>query len=119
MQEQNYRKGKPMKPIFAANMAAYSDAWRGRGVSYADQAKRCNLSKGQFSEMRSGKVHSPGVWTALRIAEGLGVTVDDLLTDRPSVREKVCQSIFSGNNRPVCDAYALGAKITQNDEAGQ
>ena len=107
-----------MKPIFAANMSAYSDAWRGRGVSYADQAKRCNLNKGQFSEMRSGKVHSPGVWTALRIAEGLGVTVDDLLTDRISRREEVCRLIFEGRHRPVEGAFGLGGQITRNDGEG-
>jgi len=100
-----------MKPIFAANMAAYSDAWRGRGVSYSDQAKRCNLNKGQFSEMRSGKVHSPGVWTAVRIAEGLGVTVDDLVTDRPGVREAACRRIFEGKS-----SYRGPVQITRNDE---
>jgi len=87
-----------MKPIFAVNVTAYSDAWRGRGVSFSDQAKRCNMNKGQFSEMRSGKYHNPGIWTALRVADGLGVTVDDLLTDRPSIREAVCQRIFTGKS---------------------
>jgi transcriptional regulator with XRE-family HTH domain len=86
------------KPIFAVNMTAYSDAWRGRGVTFSEQAKRCNLNKGQFSEMRTGKYHSPGVWTALRVAEGLGVTVDELLTDRPAVREEVCRRIFSAGS---------------------
>jgi hypothetical protein len=84
------------KPIIAANVTAYSDAWRGRGVSYTDQAKRCNMPKGQFSEMRGGKHPSPSVWTALRLAEGLQVTVDELLTDRPDVRHSVCRRIFDG-----------------------
>jgi transcriptional regulator with XRE-family HTH domain len=84
-------------PIFAANMRAYSDAWRGRGVTFAEQAKRCHMNKGQFSEMRSGKFGNPGVWTALRVAEGLGVKVDDLLTDRPDRRKEVSEAIFRGD----------------------
>ena len=98
-----------IKPIFAANLTAYSDAWRGRGVTFAEQAKRCKMPKGQFSEMRSGKYHSPGVWTALRIAEGLGVTVDDLLTDRPLRREAVAQGIFVGKSQPVQITRNAGA----------
>jgi hypothetical protein len=85
-----------MKPIFAVNVTAYSDAWRGRGVSFSDQATRCNLTKGQFSEMRSGKVTAPSVWTALRIAEGLCVSVDELITDRPSIRDAACIRIYTG-----------------------
>ena len=84
--------------IFAANLRAYSDAWRGRGVTFAEQAKRCNMNKGQFSEMRSGKFSSPGVWTALRLAEGLGVTIDDLVTDRPERRQQVATRIFGGTS---------------------
>lgn len=87
-----------IKPIFAVNVTAYSDAWRGRGVTFSDQAKRCNMNKGQFSEVRSGKHPNPGVWTALRVAEGLGVSVDDLITDRPSVREAACRRIFEGKH---------------------
>ena len=83
-----------LKPIFAANVTAYSDAWRGKGVSYTDQAKRCNMPKGQFSEMRKGKYPSPGIWTALRIAEGLRVSMDELITDRPDVRQWACRRIF-------------------------
>ena len=90
-----------MKPIFAANVTAYSDAWRGRGVSFQEQAKRCNMSKGQFSDMRAGKIHSPGIWTALRMAEGLGVSMDDLVTDRPSVRESAVRRIFEGKSSRV------------------
>lgn len=88
-----------MKPIFAVNMTAYSDAWRGRGVNFSKQADRCNLNKGQFSEMRSGKINSPSVWTALRIAEGLGVSVDELITDRPSIRDAACLRIYTGKTR--------------------
>lgn len=82
------------KPIFAANVAAYSDAWRGRGVNFSEQAKRCNMPKGQFSEMRSGKYPSPSVWTALKIAVGLGVALDELVTDKPLVRDAVARRIF-------------------------
>lgn len=87
-----------IKPIFAANVTAYADAWRGRGVNFTQQAARCNMPKGQFSDMRSGKYPSPSVWTALRMADGLGVSVDDLLTDRPSVREAACRRIFEGKH---------------------
>lgn len=87
-----------MKPLFAVNVTAYSDAWRGRGVTFSEQAKRCSMNKGMFSEARSGKYTSPGVWTALRIAEGLRVTVDELLTDRPEVREAARQRIFKGGD---------------------
>lgn len=85
-----------LTPIFAANLRAYSDAMKGRGVTHTEQAKRCNMGKPAFSELRSGHVHSPSVWTALRLAEMLGVTVDDLLTDRPDRRAAVAQRIFSG-----------------------
>ena len=85
-------------PIFAANVRAYSDAWRGRGVSFTELAKRCNMAKSHLSDMRAGKVPSPSVWTALRLAEGMGVTVDDLVTDRPTRRQAVCQNIFNGVN---------------------
>lgn len=85
-----------LKPIFAANVTAYSDAWRGKGVSYTDQAKRCNMSKGQFSEMRNGRFPSPGIWTALRIAEGLRVSMDEIVTDRPDIRQAACRRIFEG-----------------------
>jgi len=88
-----------MKPLFSANITAYSDAWRGRGVNFSELAQRCNVSKSQFSEYRNGKRHNPGVWTALNLAEGLGVTIDALVTDRPSVREDFCRRIFEG--RPV------------------
>jgi transcriptional regulator with XRE-family HTH domain len=95
MQEQNAGANMQITPIFAANMRAYSDALKGRGITFARQAARCNMNKGQFSEMRNGKMPNPGVWTALRVAEGLGVTVDDLLTDRPDRRQRVASEIFS------------------------
>jgi transcriptional regulator with XRE-family HTH domain len=84
------------KPIIAANVTAYSDAWRGRGVSFTDQAERCNMPKGQFSEMRKGKYPSPSVWTVLRLSEGLGVSLDELVTDRPEIRQAACRRIFEG-----------------------
>ena len=83
-------------PIFAVNTVAYSDAWKGRGVTLTDLAKRCNMSKGQLSNLRSGRMPSPSVWTALRLADGLGVTIDDLVTDRPDRREAVRRRIFEG-----------------------
>jgi len=83
-----------MKPIFAANVTAYSDAWRGRGVTFSEQAKRCNMSKGQFSDMRAGKIHSPSVWTALRMAEAFTVSMDELVTDRPEIRQAATRRIF-------------------------
>jgi transcriptional regulator with XRE-family HTH domain len=95
MQEQKTGDQMQPTPIFAANVRAYSDAWRGLGVTFAEQAKRCNMNKGQFSEMRSGKFPNPGVWTALRIAEGLRVSVDDLLTDKPDHRARVAHGIFT------------------------
>ena len=85
-----------LTPIFAANLRAYSDAMKGRGINHGEQAKLCNMSKSAFSQFRSGRVDSPNVWTALRLAEMLGVTVDDLLTDRPDRRAAVAQRIFSG-----------------------
>jgi len=85
-----------LTPIFAANLQAYSDALKGRGVTQTEQAKRCNMFKSTFSQLRSGHVNSPSIWTALRLAEMLGVTVDDLLTDRPDRRAAVAQRIFSG-----------------------
>lgn len=85
-----------LMPIFNANLRAYSDAWRGRGVTFSAQAQRCNMNKGQFSEMRSGKFPNPGIWTALRLAEGLGVTIDDLVTNRPERRAAVARRIFEG-----------------------
>ena len=87
-------------PIFACNLRAYSDAMKGRGVTHTEQAKRCNMSKPVFSQLRSGKVHAPTVWTALRLAEMLGVTVDDLLTDRPDRRAAVAKRIFSAAVQP-------------------
>jgi hypothetical protein len=96
MQEQFYTERGNMKPIFSANVTAYSDAWRGRGVSFTEQAKRCNMNKGQFTEMRQGKFMNPGIWTALRLAEGLRVSMDELVTDRPDIRDAAARRIFEG-----------------------
>jgi transcriptional regulator with XRE-family HTH domain len=86
-------------PIFTANLRAYSDAWKTKGVSLGQQAARCNMGKPAYSQLRSGNVQAPSIWTAVRLAEGLGVTVDDLVTDRPSVREATCRRIFEGKHR--------------------
>jgi transcriptional regulator with XRE-family HTH domain len=90
-----------LTPIFTANLRAYSDAWKTKGVSLAQQAARCNMGKPAYSQLRSGNVQAPSIWTAVRLAEGLGVTVDDLVTDRPSVREATCRRIFEGKHRGV------------------
>jgi len=86
-------------PIIAANVRAYSDALRGAGVSYTDQAKRCLMSKGQFSEMRGGKWSAPGIWTCVRLAEGLGVDLGDLVTTNAAQRDAVCMRLFRGGAR--------------------
>jgi len=84
-----------LKPLLAANVTAYSDALKGAGISHSDQAKRCNMNKGQFSEMRTGKFPNPGIWTCVRLAEGLGVELGDLVTDRPAHRDAVKMRLFA------------------------
>ena len=84
-------------PIFTANLRAYSDAWKTKGVSLGQQAARCNMGQPAYSQLRSGNVQAPSIWTAVCLAEGLGVTVDDLVTDRPDRRAAVAYRIFNGD----------------------
>jgi len=85
---------------FAANVRAYSDAWRSIGVSFGRQAKRCEMHKGQFSNLRNNNSPNPSVLTALRIAKGLRLSLDDLLTDCPQHRNRVVWGILSHRGEP-------------------
>lgn len=78
---------RKLLPIFAANMTAYQDAIDDLcGLNRTTCAKRAAMSKGQWSDMLHGKIPSPRIWTAARVADVLGVTLDDLVTTDPEKR---------------------------------
>lgn len=73
-------------PIFAANMMTYQAAAKRAGFNKTACAKRAGMSKGHWSDMLNGKIPSPGLWTAQRIADALCVTIDALATTDPAIR---------------------------------
>jgi hypothetical protein len=73
-------------PIFSANMTAYQAAAKRAGFNKTACAKRAGMSKGHWADMLNGKIPSPGVWTAQRIADALCVTIDALCTFDPAIR---------------------------------
>lgn len=84
---------KPLSPL-SENVSAYANAWKRCGVTDADIARRAYIAKSQFSQIRNGIAKNPGVWTARLLADSLGVTLDELMTDSPTIRENVANAIF-------------------------
>jgi transcriptional regulator with XRE-family HTH domain len=72
---------KPLLPIFSANMTAIQDALDGLcGLPRTVLARRCGMSKGQWSDLLNGKIHNPRIWTVVRVAEVLRVPLNALVT---------------------------------------
>lgn len=100
------KKRNKLLPIFAANMTAYQNAvYDLCGVNRTACANRANMSKGQWSDLLNGNIPSPGVWTAARIADALGVTIDDLITSSPDKRATAIQAAVNYH-----DAIKRGGK---------
>ena len=66
-------------PIFSHCMSVYQENAERIGWSKAEAIKASCLSRQQWSAMLTGKIGKPNVWTALGVAQGLGVRIDDLL----------------------------------------
>lgn len=77
---------KKILPIFAANMAAYQEAASSVGFNKTTLAKRAGMSKGQWSDLLNGKTPNPQIWTAVRVADALKVSVSMLVTTDPQIR---------------------------------
>jgi transcriptional regulator with XRE-family HTH domain len=82
-------------PIFAYNMKAYQDAASQHGYTATECAARIGMSRAQWSQLVNGRVSKPSVWTALRIAEVFGISVDALVTTDPNVRAEAIAKIES------------------------
>lgn len=58
----------------------YSDLRDLKGLSDADVARMCNISKSTLSDWKSGKCQKPNAKNLLLIANCLGTTVEYLMT---------------------------------------
>ena len=52
---------------------------REQGVSQADLARRIDKSRSYVSQLMSGRVNEPSLSIAFKIADALGVTVQDFI----------------------------------------
>ena len=77
---------KKLLPIFCHNLSIYSQAAKDGGFNKTKIAAKAHMSKGQFSDLCNGKISHPGIWTAKRLADALGISVDDLITTNPGRR---------------------------------
>ena len=68
-------------------MTAYQNALSDLcGLNRSDCAKKANMSKGQWSDLLNGKIPNPRLWTCVRVAETLNVSLDALVTTNPKER---------------------------------
>ena len=81
-------------PIFAHNMTAYQEAAHKAGWNRTMCAAKARMSKGQWADLLNGKIPSPGVWTAQRVADVLRCSVDALLTSDPEVRDATVKKVY-------------------------
>lgn len=86
-------------PVFSTNMTAYQAAAKRAGFNKTACAKRAGMSKGHWADMLNGKIPSPGIWTAQRIADALCVTIDALCTMDPAVRRATAVGVEQMFNR--------------------
>ena len=52
-----------------------------RGLSLSDLARSCEVTKGYLSQLEHGKATNPSVEAVKKIAQGLGVSLSDLLEE--------------------------------------
>ena len=50
-----------------------------KGYTLSELARRANVSKAHLSQIESGKIKDPSVFTTLRLASILGVDIEDLV----------------------------------------
>ncbi len=86
-------KNKPTRqrplPLFTGNFQAYVDAFCTRGkIPHRWLAARMQLSRGAFSEIYHGTNRDPRLSTCLRITEALGIPLEALTLQNPSLRLK-------------------------------
>jgi len=77
---------KKLLPIFAYNMAAYAAAAVRAGTTHAALARAANMTKSHWSELINGHIPNPSIWTAVRVAEALRVSLSMMVTTDPAAR---------------------------------
>lgn len=82
------------REIFSQNLRYYMDK---KGVTQSDLVAYLNCSKSAMSQWYNGKRSMPAV-TGQKIAEYLGITLNDLVVDRsPLSRANLKFALFGGN----------------------
>jgi len=59
------------------------------------------MSKAQYSQLCSGNVHSPSIWTASKLARMMGISIDDLVTGDNMIRDRVVELIETEQIKPM------------------
>lgn len=81
-------------PLFAYNMTTYQEAAKEAGFNRTACAAIARMSKAQWSQLLNGDIQAPTVWTAVRVAETLRVSVDALLTTDPKLRASTAKMVY-------------------------
>lgn len=80
--------------LFADNMTAYQEAAKEAGFNRSVCAEMAGMSKAQWSQLANGDIFAPSIWTALRVAETLRVSLDALVTDDPKLQASTAKLVY-------------------------
>jgi len=101
---------KPLKKVLAANLRAYR---LGAGLSQSDLAKKASTLQPRVAVMESAKDPTlPRLEWLERVAEALGVTVPDLLTEKATLDAESLSSLPEDEDNLAAHLRELGAPLT-------
>jgi len=101
---------KPLKKVLAANLRAYR---LGAGLSQSDLAKKASTLQPRVAVMESAKDPTlPRLEWLERVAEALGVTVPDLLTEKATLDAEALSSLPEDEDNLAAHLRELGAPLT-------
>jgi transcriptional regulator with XRE-family HTH domain len=84
------------------------------GLTLGDLERACGVSKGYLSQLEGGKASNPTIVAVTKIAQGLGVSVSELLGEPPA-EEHSQDRLPAGLKAFLDDSAARGAGVSDED----
>ena len=85
-----------------------------RGMTLGDLERACNVSKGYLSQLEGGKASNPTIVAVTKIAQGLGVSVSELLGE-PVTEEPSHDRLPAGLKSFLEESAARGTDLSDED----
>ena len=82
-----------IRPIFSHNMRIYQDAAKKVGFNQRQVAHIIGMQEPQWSDLLSGRRPAPTIWTAVKIAEAFGCSLEALVTTDDKIRQQAVVAV--------------------------